>query len=264
LVAAGRFAGQVALVTGAGSGIGEAAALKLAEGGATVAALDIRADRADALAGRIDAAGGRALTLAADVADEAAMRAAFARLVAAAGRLDLIVANAGINGVWAPIDDLGPAEWDRTIAANLRGTYLTLHLGVPLLKAAGGGAVVVVASINGTRTFSSKGAGAYAAAKAGQAALADQLALELAPAGIRVNTVCPGTTETNMYQNTSVRNVAGLGVPVEFPMGDIPLTGGRPARPADIADAICLLLSPEARHVTGTRAYVDGGQSLIR
>ncbi len=259
-----EFANKVALVTGAGSGIGAATALQLAAGGAVVGVLDLIVDRASEVSAAIVAQGGRAVPLVADVAVEAAMRAALTQLIAQAGRLDLIVANAGINGVWAPIDDITPDEWDQTIRANLRGCYLTLHLGVPHLKAAGGGAVVIVSSINGTRIFSTAGAAAYAAAKAGQAAFGDQLALELARHGIRVNTVLPGWTATNIGQNTTQRNVAAAAFPVHFPQGDIPLTGGAAASPAAIAAAICLLLSDGARHVTGTRLTVDGGQSLLR
>ncbi len=205
-----EFSGKVALVTGGGSGVGEATAKLLAAEGAKVAILDLRADRVDAVTTAIRAAGGEAIALPpTDVSDEAQMRAAIDALIAEAGRLDAVIANAGINGMWAPIDDLTPAEWDKTIAVNLRGTYLTLHLTVPHLKAAGGGAIVIVASINGTRTFSSAGATAYAATKAGQAAMANQLALELGRHRIRVNTVAPGSTRTNLFENTWRRNTEG-------------------------------------------------------
>ena len=259
-----EFSGKVALVTGGGSGVGEATAKVLAAGGAKVGILDLRADRVEAVTAEIRAAGGDAMALpTADVADEAQMRAAIEALMAEAGRLDAVVANAGINGMWAPIDELTPAEWDKTIAVNLRGAYLTLHLTVPHLKAAGG-AIVMVASINGTRTFSSAGATAYSATKAGQAAMANQLALELGRHRIRVNTVAPGSTKTNLFENTWRRNTDAARVPATFPEGDMPLTGGIPARPEDIADAIAMLVSDRSRHVTGTCLFVDGGQSLLR
>ena len=159
-----EFSGKVALVTGAGSGVGEATAVGLAALGARIGLLDIRADRVATVAAAIKAAGGEAIALPpTDIADEAQVEAAVAALVAATGRLDIVVANAGINGMWAPIDEITPAEWDKTMAVNLRGTFLTLHFAVPHLKAAGAGAIVMVASINGTRTFSSAGATAYAA-----------------------------------------------------------------------------------------------------
>lgn len=259
-----EFSGKVALVTGGGSGMGEATVRVLAANGATVGILDARQDRADALAAAIRAEGGTAIPLGADIADEPQMRAAIDRLMTEAGRLDIVIANAGINGMWAPIDDLTPAEWDKTVAVNLRGTYLTLHLTVPHLKAAGGGAIVIVSSINGTRTFSTAGATAYAATKAAQAAMANQLALELGKHRIRVNAVAPGSTRTNLGENTWMRNREAAAVPAVFPEGDVPLTGGKPAKPEDIADAIVMLVSERARHVTGTWLYVDGGQSLIR
>ncbi|HWA19634.1 MAG TPA: SDR family NAD(P)-dependent oxidoreductase [Devosia sp.] len=254
---------KVALVTGAGSGVGEATALRLASGGVTVGALDMLPERVAATEAAIAAAGGTAIPLIADVSDEGQMRAAVAALMERAGRLDIVIANAGINGMWAPIDDITPAEWDKTIAVNLRGTYLTLHLTVPHLKRQGG-AIVIVSSINGTRTFTTAGAGAYTAAKAAQAALSNQMALELARYGIRVNAVCPGTTRTNMSQNTWRRNLEAVRIPVEWPEGQIPLTKGQPASPAEIADAIAFLASDDARHVTGTWLYIDGGQSLLR
>lgn len=108
-------------------------------------------------------------------------------------------------GVWAPIDDLKPFEWDNTIEVNLRGTYLTLHFCVPHLKAAGAGAIVIVSSINGTRTFTTPGATAYAATKAAQLAIAQQLALELGKYHIRVNAVCPGAIKTSIGDNSTLR-----------------------------------------------------------
>jgi NAD(P)-dependent dehydrogenase (short-subunit alcohol dehydrogenase family) len=135
--------------------------------------------------------GHAALALTADISLEPEIRQAVEQIIARFGCLDVVVANAGVNGVWAPIDDLKPDEWDRTIAVNLRGTYLTIHTTVPHLKAAGGGSIVVVSSINGTRTFTTPGATAYTATKAGQVAMVQQLALELARHGIRINAVCP-------------------------------------------------------------------------
>lgn len=110
------------------------------------------------------------------------------------GRLDVVFANAGINGVQAPIGDLTPEEWDRTINVNLRGTFLTIRYTVPHLKKAGGGAIIVTSSINGTRYFANSGATAYAVSKAGQLAMVQMLAVELGPSNIRINAICPGAS----------------------------------------------------------------------
>lgn len=249
-----ELAGKVALVTGAGAGIGAAAARLLAREGARVLALDFQAERAAAVAAET---GGVALV--ADVADEAQMRAALATLE----RLDIVVHCAGINGVWAPIEEMTPAEWDRTVATNLRGTYLAMHFAVPHLKAAGGGAVVLVSSINGTRTFTTAGASVYSATKAAQAALANQLAIELARDRIRVNAIMPGSTKTQIGESTFRRNADAIRFPVNFPEGDIPARG-HPAEAAEVAEAILFLVSDRARHISGTPLFIDAGQSLIR
>ena len=255
---------KVALVTGAGSGIGKAAALALAKAGAIVAVMSRTAEEVEETAAEIEAAGGTSMALTADISDDAAMKKLYADIVSAHERLDIVVANAGVNGVWAPIEGLTPEEWDETITVNLKGTYLTIHHAVPHLIASGGGAIVVVASINGVRTFTTPGASAYAVSKAGQVALVQQLALELGDRRIRINAVCPGAIFSEIADNTEIRERKKTEVPVEFPEGDIPLTGGEKGKPEDVADAIVFLASDGARHITGTPLFIDGGQSLLR
>ena len=258
-----EFQGKVALVTGAGSGIGKATALRLASGGARVVVLSRTADEIEAVRDQIVGAGGTALAVTADISHAAEMQMAVERVIAAYNRLDIVVANAGINGMWAPIDELTPDEWDKTIRINLRGTYLTLHFAVPHLKREGG-SVVIVSSINGNRTFTTAGATAYAATKAGQVAMTQQLALELGKHRIRVNAVCPGAIETEIWDNTDKRNVEEAAIPVKWPEGQIPITGGKPGKSEDVAEVIAFLASDAARHVTGVPVYIDGGQSLLR
>ncbi|MGF9694208.1 SDR family NAD(P)-dependent oxidoreductase [Rhizobium sp. 0TCS1.26] len=258
-----EFSSKVALVTGAGSGIGKATAVALAKAGAKVGLLSHTADEIDKAVGEITEAGGEAMAITADVSDEGEMRKAVEALVERYGRLDIVVANAGINGVWAPIDDLKPEEFDKTISVNLRGTYLTLHTTVSHLKKQGG-AIVIVSSINGNRTFTSPGATAYSATKAAQVAMAQQLALELGKHHIRVNAVCPGEIDTAINDNTSMRNREETEVPVEWPDGEIPVNDGKPGKSQDVADLILFLASERARHVSGTPVFIDGGQGLLR
>lgn len=258
------LAGKVALVTGAGSGIGRASALALASRGATVGVLSRTEEEVMQVCGEITASGGKAVALVADVTDSTAMADAARWLLHEKDRIDIVVVNAGINGVWAPIDDLSPEEWDRTIAVNLRGSFLTLHHTVPFLKRGGGGSVILVSSINGVRTFTTPGATAYAATKAAQVAMTKQLALELGRHQIRVNAVCPGAIDTEIADSTEIRDQAETEIPVEWPEGDIPITAGNKGKPEDVADMIAVLAGDEARHVTGSVIFIDGGQSLLR
>lgn len=255
--------GKVALVTGAGSGIGRASAKLLAAAGARVALLGHTADELEAAKREIVSSGAEAIACVADVSDDVAMEAAVARIKAEWDALDIVVANAGINGLWAPLEEITPGEWDRTIAINLRGTYLTVRSALPLLKRSGG-SVVVVSSVNGTRMFSNTGATAYSVSKAGQVAFARMVALELAPFRVRINTVCPGAIHTRIGENTTQRHLEKIRVPVEFPAGQIPLTEGEPGAAAQVAELVLFLVGDASAHITGTEVFIDGGQSLLQ
>jgi len=259
----GTLKGRRALVTGAGSGIGRAASQMLALAGAQVILLGrTPCELEDALAEIGGEAAGHHV-IAADVSSEAEMTAAYHRVEDFWDSIDIVVANAGVNGVWAPLDRLAVAEWDETMAINLRGTFLTVKLALPYLKVRGG-SVVVVSSINGNRIFSNSGATAYACSKAGQVAFAKMIALELAQDHIRVNVVCPGAIETQIDDSTERRDLDSLHLPVEFPEGDVPLSAGRPGAAEDVARTIWFLASDFSSHISGTEIYVDGAQSLLQ
>ena len=253
------LAEKVVLVTGAGSGIGKAAALLLAREGARVGLVGLDEKSLGDTASAMD---GPSLVLPADVSDDAQLRAAFERLATEYGRLDGVFANAGINGVWAPIEDLDRAEWERTIAVNLTGSFLTIKYAVPYLKRRGG-SVVITSSVNGTRMFSNIGATAYSCSKAGQVALAKMLALELAHWRIRVNVICPGKVATHIEESTIRQDLDTLEPLAVYPQGSIPLTHGRAGRPVDVARLVVFLLSDAAHHISGTEIWIDGAESLL-
>lgn len=260
----GQLKDHVALVTGAGSGIGRAAALRLGMAGARVGLVGLTRAKLEDAAREIDARDfQQALVLPADISDPDAIRGALDRLVETFGRLDFVFANAGINGVWAPLDELTVEDWDQTVRVNLRGTFLTVKHAAARMRAAGG-SIVITSSINGTRVFSNSGATAYASTKAALVALAKMLALELAPSAIRVNVICPGSIESQIHARTERRDLARVKPPLRFPEGEVPLTGGRPGRPEDVAELVLFLASPASRHISGTEIWIDGAQSLLR
>ncbi len=254
---------RVALITGAGSGIGKAAALRLTEAGARIVALGRTEDDIKATADEINAAGGEAIYVAADISVPEEMQAAIERLNQEWGRLDVVFANAGINGVWAPIEELKPEEWAKTLTVNLTGTFLTVKYALPLLKRRGG-SVIITSSINGTRVFSNPGASAYSSSKAGQVAFAKMAALELAKHRIRVNVICPGWIETEIEESTEKRNVEKAEEPVEFPEGSVPLTDGQPGTSEQVAELVLFLASDASDHISGTEMWIDGASSLLR
>ena len=254
---------RVALVTGAGSGIGEAAARLLAARGHRVALLGRTRRNLDTVADQIFAEGGEALAIEADITNATAMRHAFETIDRRWGRLDTLFANAGVNGVWAPLVELEPEEWRSTIDINLTGTFLTVKYSIPLL-ARQGGSIVITSSVNGTRMFSNTGATAYASTKAAQVAFAKMMALELAKDRVRVNVICPGAIDTEIADNTRKRHVEAVREPVEYPEGEIPLTDGEPGAAVKVAELVAFLASDAASHITGTEMWIDGGQSLLQ
>ena len=255
----GALDDRVVLITGAGSGIGRATAMLLAREGARIGLLG--RDEAP-LAETAEALDGEGLVLRADISVEAQIRDACDRLAKKWGRIDGVFANAGINGVWAPIDELDLAEWNRTIAVNLTGTFLTIKHAVTHMTE-GGGSVVITSSVNGTRMFSNVGATAYSCSKAGQVAMAKMLALELARRRIRVNVICPGLIATDIDESTERQDLDAIPRLAVYPKGTVPLTGGRAGRPVDVAHVALFLLSDAAAHVSGTEIWVDGAESLL-
>ena len=257
-----ELAGKVALITGAGSGIGKATAILMAEAGAKIVAISRTQDEVDETIRAVEKAGSEGLALTADIAKVDDMKRVYVELEKRFGRLDIIFANAGINGVWAPIDELTPEEWQNTIDINLTGTYMTVHFGVPLLKRQGG-SIIITASVNGTRIFTNTGSTAYSSTKAAQVAFTQLIALELAKHKIRVNVVCPGAIDTEITDNTEHRHLEAIKEPVEFAEGSIPLTDGKPGTSEQVADLVVFLASDRASHITGTPIWIDGGESLL-
>ncbi|HUP28066.1 MAG TPA: SDR family NAD(P)-dependent oxidoreductase [Chloroflexia bacterium] len=257
-----QLEGKVALVTGAGSGIGKAAARLLAREGAKVAALDLNKDDVERTVKDIERKDGKALPLVVDVSRPDQMEKAIQSIADEWGRIDIVFANAGINGVWAPLEELTPEEWDKTLGINLKGTFLTVKYAVPYLKKRGG-AVVVTSSVNGTRMFSNTGATAYSSSKAAQVAFTKMVALELAKHKVRVNVICPGAIETNISESTEQRDLEEVREPAIYPEGTIPLTDGRPGTADDVAQLVLFLVSDASRHISGTEIWIDGTSTLL-
>ena len=246
-----ELAGRVALVTGAGRGIGAAIARELGRAGCDVALVDLGAfDEAEATAGTIRGMGRRAIALRADVTSLEAAENAVAATVHALGRLDILVCNAGITRdamVWKMTEE----AWDQVLDVNLKGCFTFCRAAAPVFRGQQQGRIVTMASINGLR--GKVGQSNYAASKAGIIALTKSLARELGPSGVTVNCVAPGmvATEMTVALPTEVVEKARMESAV-----------GRIAQPEDVAHVVAFLCSDRARHVTGEVIKVDGGQYL--
>lgn len=253
---------RVAVVTGAGSGIGAASSRRLAQAGARIALLGRGAEELESVADEIIEAGGEALPMAVDITEVDALQEAYAQVMERWGRLDIVFANAGVNGVWAPIEELDPRDWRDTVEINLTGTFQTIKFAVPHMKGRGG-SVIITSSVNGTRMFSNTGATAYACTKGAQVVMSRMLALELAGHGIRVNTICPGAVDTAIEENTEEEGVDRIRDPDTVPDDAIPL-GGEAAASEQVAELVLFLAGDASDHITGTEVWIDGGQSLLK
>jgi NAD(P)-dependent dehydrogenase (short-subunit alcohol dehydrogenase family) len=255
-----------AIVTGAARGLGTAIAERLARDGADVVLLDVSADvaaTAERLAGDMGAgrhAGGAAVGLVADVSDEIAAAAAVDRAVSAIGGVDVLVNNAGIGGPDTDVTGTSLAEFRRVLDVNLTGTFLMCRAVAKVMIGQGsGGAIVNMGSVFGQQGVA--GGAGYCASKAGVALLTHSLALELAPHGIRANTIAPGNMATEMHwdelRSRAARSGTAFDEQVEMVKASIPL--GRHGTGGDIAGVVAWLVSPDAGYVTGQTIGVNGG-----
>ena len=253
---------RVAIVTGAGNGIGKAIATALAEAGARVAAVDIDAAAAKATADAAAKSGRRVLALDADVGDVAAIDRMVARVMDAFGQVDVLVNNAGVTRR-AYIMDLTEADWDRMMRVNGKGVFFCLQRVAREMIPRRSGVIVNIASIAGKGYVGSSNA-IYAATKGAVIALTRMAALQLARHNINVNAICPGTTVTALSQDNLASRAREEGVTVEDMErrrnAGIPL--GRPNDPEDVASMAVFLASPGARNITGQSFNVDGGLRL--
>jgi NAD(P)-dependent dehydrogenase (short-subunit alcohol dehydrogenase family)/gamma-glutamylcyclotransferase (GGCT)/AIG2-like uncharacterized protein YtfP len=251
-----------ALVTGAATGLGAGVAERLARDGWRVLLFDL--DRAVEstcrdLGERLGVVDGTLRAAVGDVAVEDDVERAVGDALAGFGGLDLAVANAGIGGPSSELVDLDPPDFDRLVAVNLRGVYLTCRAAGRVMRSHNRGSIVTITSMFGQRPVA--GAAAYAATKAGVEALTRSLAIELAPAGVRVNAIAPGNMATEMHWDAlrarSGRNGTSFEEEVEVARRSVPL--GRHGTPADVADAVAFLASPASAYITGQTIGVNGG-----
>src|SRR5690348_14132694 len=255
---------KIVLVTGAGAGIGRAIALGMAENGATVAAADIDEAAATRTASEASGNAGRAIAIAADCGDLASIDRMVARTVAAFGRLDVIVNNAGVTR-YAYIMDLTEADWDRIHRVNAKGVFFCLQAAARQMiaqheKSGRGGRIINMASISG-RGYAGASNAAYAASKGADIALTKMAAQQLGRYDINVNAICPGVTFTELAQRNAAGRATARGMTIEEMQAEqernIPI--GRANTPDDIAAMAVFLASPGARNITGQSYNVDGG-----
>jgi 3-oxoacyl-[acyl-carrier protein] reductase len=252
-----KLGGKVALVTGAGSGIGRATALLFAREGARIVAVDLREDAAKATAEAVEKAGGQALALRADVSRGADNEAAVAATLARWGRLDIFHANAGVPQSPTPIEDVDDATFDLIMAVNVRGVFLGAKHAAPVMKRQRSGVILVTASTSAIRPR--PGVQSYSASKGAVIALTKSLALELAPFGVRAVAIAPVATETPMLPRFSGKEQVDEGLLQKY-LPTIPL--GRLNAPDDVAHTALFLASDDAAMITGTCVEVDGGRCI--
>lgn len=241
--------GEVAFVTGAGSGIGRAVVAQLLERGAAVVAVDKNPDTLEKVAA--DAQAGSLIAIKADVTVEEQVRAAVAEAISRFGKIDTVVASAGIEATGL-VTEMAADDWDRVFAVNVRGVFLTAKYTVEHLCASDRGAFVALSSDSGL--YGGKGWAAYSSSKHAVLGLTKSLALDYAHAGVRVNAVCPSWVDTPLMDRVlapDAKEKARLGVPLR-----------RFATPSNVAYSIMHLTDPRSAHVTGQAYVLDGGATL--
>jgi NAD(P)-dependent dehydrogenase (short-subunit alcohol dehydrogenase family) len=247
----GRLDKKVALITGGATGIGLGSARALAADGAELALLGPPGQALDASAAELGA-----LALPGDVASSADVASAIARVEARFGRLDIIVNSAAIQP-YGTVETMGEADWDRVLAVNLKGIYLTGHFGIPLLRRSGGGAVVNIASVQGIACQTN--VAAYVASKGAVLALTRAMALDHAKDNIRVNAVCPGSIDTPMLRFAASENLDGKTEDEVIASWGKAHPIGRVGSTEDVGNMVAFLAGPDAAFCTGGEYKVDGG-----
>lgn len=249
------FNGKAALVTGAGKGMGLAAAKAFAEAGAAVMVADINEGSALKAADELVKSGHKAIGMRCDVADEAQVKAVVEKTVAIFGSLDAAYNNAGIQSLVTDTADLTSEEWDRVFSVNLRGVFLCMKYELMQMREQGSGAIVNCSSIGGL--IGLPGRAAYHAAKHGVLGLTKSAALEYAPRGIRINAICPGTIRTPMVEDMFTSG--DLSEEEVVKLAPINRLGEAP----EIADTVLWLCSPMSTYVIGQSITVDGGYTVL-
>jgi NAD(P)-dependent dehydrogenase (short-subunit alcohol dehydrogenase family) len=255
----GQVEGKVAFITGGASGIGAACARVLAREGARVVITDLDVARGEALAAEIAGRGGGALFLRQDVTDEAAWPAVIAAAEGAFGRLDIMLANAGI-AVFGSALTMSLADFRRQNAVNIEGVFLSVKYAVPAMRKVGGGSIVLMSSVAGIR--GSANLAGYSASKGAVRLFAKSMALECAADRIRVNSVHPGIIITPIWDKAATAAGGGLNAPLDpYALAKAGVPIGEPSPPEEIANGVLFLASDASRHMTGAELVIDGGMT---